>query len=505
MTIKSIMKRSEHCHILWIMLVLLAFCFGSCKDDDNSNEAKPFDPSQPVKITDFTPKEGGVGQRLVIYGNNFGNDPSIINVSIGGKKAKVIGVGNDGLYVLVPSKAYEGIDLKGTIEVRIGDEGNPVIGEAGDKFTYQLKMVVSTLAGYKNDKGDEPWKDGKFKAQSELSMASGFKNSSWLKFDRNNPKHLWMVFDDVDGLYLINFEDSTIVKKKSGFSRPRAIDFTLDGQYMLIAEDRGDENGQNVVRLSRSSGFLSQEIVTKFKQCNTVAIHPVTGDMYFNSFDKGQFYWFDIHKYFADGGIARGVRDANWGDYGKELFTILDPGWEYRIIIHPTGNYAYIMIVNKNYIMRTDYNWVTNRFNPPYMFSGSTSREAGYLDGVGTNTKYNQPYQGVFVYNEEYEKQGRLDLYDFYIADMHNHAIRKLTPDGELTTFAGRGSSSLNSDPWGYVDGDLREEARFDRPTGIEYDEKEKAFYIGDRENHRIRKIGLEEMDLSVSGEADKE
>lgn len=509
MTVKSIMKKSERWRIHWVMLALIAFCFGSCKDDDNNTESKPFDPSQPVEITDFTPKEGGVGQRVIIYGKNFGNDPNIVNVSIGGKKAKVIGVGNDGLYILVPSKAYEGIDLKGTIEVRIGDETNPAIGEASEKFTYQLKMVVSTLAGYKNDKGDQPWKDGKFKDPDYLLMASGFKNPSWFKMDPKNPKNIWMVFDNADNtsvqdLYLINFEDSTIVKKKSGFDRPRAIDFTLDGEYMLIAEDRGGENDRNVLRLSRSSGFQSQEIVTKYKQCNTVAIHPVTGDMYFNSFDKGQFYWFDIHKYFADGGIARGVKDANWGDYGKELFTILDPGWEYRIIIHPTGNYAYIVVVNKHYIMRTDYNWVTNRFNPPYMFSGSPSREAGYLDGVGTNTKYNTPYQGVFVYNEEYEKQGRLDHYDFYIADTHNHAIRKLTPDGELTTFAGRGSSSLNPDPWGYVDGDLREEARFDRPTGISYNEEEKVFYIGDWKNNRIRKIGLEEMDLSVSDEAGK-
>ncbi|HAJ82526.1 MAG: hypothetical protein CMB97_02445, partial [Flavobacteriaceae bacterium] len=70
---------------------------------------------------------------------------------------------------------------------------------------------------------------------------------------------------------------------------------------------------------------------------------------------------------------------------------------------------------------------------------------------------------------------------------------RKLTPEGSVTTFAGRGSSSINPDPWGYVNGDLREEARFDQPTGIAYNEEEKAFYIGDKSNHRFRKIALEE------------
>ena len=45
--------------------------------------------------------------------------------------------------------------------------------------------------------------------------------------------------------------------------------------------------------------------------------------------------------------------------------------------------------------------------------------------------------------------------------------IRKITPQGKVSTFAGRGSASLNGNPWGYVDGDLRQEARFDRPKGI--------------------------------------
>jgi hypothetical protein len=101
----------------------------------------------------------------------------------------------------------------------------------------------------------------------------------------------------------------------------------------------------------------------------------------------------------------------------------------------------------------------------------------------------------VFVKNQAYVEAGKPDQYDFYFTDLMNHAIRALTPEGAVTTFAGRGSSSLNANPYGYVNGDLREEARFDRPSGIAYNEQEGAFYIGDRENRRIRKIALEEMD----------
>ena len=94
--------------------------------------------------------------------------------------------------------------------------------------------------------------------------------------------------------------------------------------------------------------------------------------------------------------------------------------------------------------------------------------------------------------NEEYVKQGLEDEYDFYVCDQHTGSIRKITPQGMVTTYAGRGSSGLDGNHWGYVDGDLRIEARFDQPQGIAYDEETKQFYIYDTINRRIRFIGLE-------------
>lgn len=479
---KNIMEKFKSWwRIRWIMPLLLFLCLTSCKDNnENSNSAPPFDSSQPVVITDFLPKEGGIGQRLVIYGKNFGNDLSLIRVYIGGKEAKVIGVEGESLYCLVPGKA-----IKGNIEVWVGKGDNPVVAEAGEIFQYQRKMVVSTVAGYKTDRDDQGWKDGKFKDPDPNKMAAGFRNSGWLKFDPVNPKNLWMVCDGNDGLYLINFQDSTITKRQGGFDRPRAIDFTIDGQYMLVAEDRGGEDDRNVIRVDRAQNFVNKDIITRYKQCNTVAVHPVNGEMYFNSYEKGQFYRYDLNKYFSEG---LGPKDY------VSLFFVHDPEWEYRIIIHPTGNYAYVVIVNKHYILRVDYNWEKQQFNQPYVVCG-TIRESGYEDGVGTSTHLNQPYQGVFVKNTEYEAAGKSDVYDFYFTDKFNHAIRKLTPEGAVTTFAGRGSSSINPNPYGYIDGDLREEARFDRPTGIAYNEGERAFYVADDENRRLRKIALEEMD----------
>ena len=81
-----------------------------------------------------------------------------------------------------------------------------------------------------------------------------------------------------------------------------------------------------------------------------------------------------------------------------------------------------------------------------------------------------------------------------YLTDRHNHAIRILSPLGQVTTYAGRGSASLNSNPWGYANGKpLREDARFN-PLRIAWDERDNTIYVGDANNYRIRKISEEDI-----------
>ncbi|MFC6857792.1 IPT/TIG domain-containing protein [Zunongwangia atlantica 22II14-10F7] len=475
----NILYNKRRLNILYLILAFLSVGFYSCQDNDEEDIiSQAFDPSKPVEVSGFTPESGGAGQRLVIYGKNFGTDPSIVKVLIGGKEAKVINVNGESLYCLVPQQAFGG-----DIEVRIGGEEREVSGYSENAFDYQRKMVVSTLIGYKNDRGDEPWKDGKFKADNPNDRASGFWEPSFMKFDPVNSNHLWVVFDFNNGLYKIDFADSTVVKVRSDFDRPRSIDFTLDGEYMIIAEDRGGENDRATYRLSRDKDWQDREVLTRYKQSNGASIHPVNGEMYFNSYEKGQFFRFDLNKYFEEG-----LGDKEF----ETLFVVHDPQWEYKTFIHPSGNYAYIIVINQHYILRVDYNWEKEQFNQPYLVCGQL-KSPGYQDGVGSSVRLRNPYQGVFVKNEDYVEAGKPDEYDFYFTEQHNHDIRKLTPEGSVTTFAGRGSSSINPDPWGYVNGDLREEARFDQPTGIAYNEEEKAFYIGDKSNHRFRKIALEE------------
>lgn len=467
-------RRKGTASFLTVCLALLLLA--GCKKDGQEDvaQAPSYDPNKEVVVTDFTPRSGGVGQRLIVYGSNFGNDPDIVKVKIGGKKAILINVKGSALYCLVPEKAYSG-----EVEVTIGSDSQQKQGVAPNKFEYQRKMIVTTLAGTRDERGNFETKDGPF------NNCGGFFNPSYFTWDPKDPDLLYIAQDGGD-VRLLNFRDSTvttpITRGMGNWSRIRSIEFTKDMDHMVIANDQGDINGISTSILTRGNRFRDPQLLTSYRQCNGAAIHPVNGEMYFNSFEKGQLFRFDMEKYFA--GETDGVKDY------EELFKIQDNDWEFVTYIHPTGSYAYIVVINRHYILRTDYNWERKAFMQPYVVCGEPGA-SGWNDGVGTNVRLNQPYQGVFVKNPEYT--GRQDEYDFYFTEVYNHDIRILSPEGKVTTFAGRGSSSINPNPYGYIDGDLRQEARFDRPRGIAYDEVNKVFYIGDTENRRIRKIGWEE------------
>jgi sugar lactone lactonase YvrE len=100
-------------------------------------------------------------------------------------------------------------------------------------------------------------------------------------------------------------------------------------------------------------------------------------------------------------------------------------------------------------------------------FAGSGT--AGATNATGTSATFNGP-NGVAV-----DSAGTV-----YVADSSNHRIRRITPAGVVTTFAGSGSIGA-TDSSGTS-------ASFNFPYGVAVDSAG-VVYVGDTRNHRIRRI----------------
>jgi NHL repeat len=94
---------------------------------------------------------------------------------------------------------------------------------------------------------------------------------------------------------------------------------------------------------------------------------------------------------------------------------------------------------------------------------------AGNADGTGAAAQFNNPI-GVAC-----DSAGNV-----YVADTYNHCIRKVTPAGVVTTFAGSAESPGNADG--------TDAARFNYPNGVACDSAG-YLYVADTNNHCIRKV----------------
>ena len=102
-------------------------------------------------------------------------------------------------------------------------------------------------------------------------------------------------------------------------------------------------------------------------------------------------------------------------------------------------------------------------------FAGAAG-QSGFIDAIGSAARFNSPL-GIAV-----SSNGTV-----YVADCGNHSIRTIVPNGAVTTFAG------NTGDWGTADGSGTT-VHFNGPVGLALDDQGNVF-VSDSNNHIIRKI----------------
>ena len=105
----------------------------------------------------------------------------------------------------------------------------------------------------------------------------------------------------------------------------------------------------------------------------------------------------------------------------------------------------------------------------------------GHADGPGNTAHFKDP-MGVAV-----DSKGNV-----IVADKSNHAIRKVTPEGVVSTLAGCVGHAGGADGVGSA-------VRFKDPTGVAVDSAGNI-YVADNSNHAIRKISPEGLVTTLAG-----
>jgi ABC-type branched-subunit amino acid transport system substrate-binding protein len=104
----------------------------------------------------------------------------------------------------------------------------------------------------------------------------------------------------------------------------------------------------------------------------------------------------------------------------------------------------------------------------------------GYRDGPAAQARFST-LSGVAV-----DRQG-----DIYLVELHGNRVRRITPDGMVSTLAGTGAP-------GYADGP-GSTAQFSGPESLDVDDRGNV-YVADSANHRIRVIGPDGTVSTLAG-----
>lgn len=134
-----------------------------------------------------------------------------------------------------------------------------------------------------------------------------------------------------------------------------------------------------------------------------------------------------------------------------------------------------------NFYIADSYNHRIRKMSPTgEVTTLAGSGEAGSVDGVGTSASFLTPVALVL------DAGGNL-----FVADQKMHRIRKVTPQGIVSTFAGDGKIGSSNG--------LGTAASFSSPSGLAIDASGNL-YVGDQGNNMIRKITPQGLVSTVAG-----
>ena len=205
-------------------LFALVFMLGSCEDKDNKAVPQPPKSGVPIKATSFYPDSGKIAEKVIILGENFGTDPSLLKVYFNKKRGKVVGCDGTSMYVVCPRMPGDG---------RTGPRGdtcNIAVVYGKDSiilpkiFRYKQSVSVSTIVG-----------NGKYEF-SEGTLSTATIRARYLAVDEDDNIFAIQRSDGTDGLVRINEEENSVTIMTKGLDAPNALCIFKSGVIYFPAD-----------------------------------------------------------------------------------------------------------------------------------------------------------------------------------------------------------------------------------------------------------------------------
>jgi sugar lactone lactonase YvrE len=404
-------------------------------------------------ISTYTTHAAG-GASITISGTGFSSTASQNIVTINGIAATVSNATTTSLTVTVPAKVGSG-------QIQLSVNGQAAI--TAGSFTYDWVAIVTTLAG-----------NGNVGSTDGVGANATFTWPNGLKVDANG--NIYVA--DMNSNKIRKITPAGVVTTFAGSGIPGPADGTgTNAQFYNPTEIVIDANGNLFVADSWSNAIRKitpAGVVTTFAGSGAAGNVDGTGTL-------AQFY--------NPVGIAI---DQNGNlfvtDNGNNEIRKITPSGVVTTIagtvvpgnVDGTGTSALFnrpggitIDANSNLFVADSWNNEIRKITPAGIVTTVAGNAIhGSTDGTGTNAQFYFP-QGITT-----DANGNI-----YVADLSNNEIRKITPAGVVTTFAGTGTR-------GSSDG-LATAALFDDPTGVAVDANGNV-YVADAGNNMIRKISFQ-------------
>ncbi|MDR2215559.1 MAG: IPT/TIG domain-containing protein [Nevskiaceae bacterium] len=441
---------------LIVGLPLLGACGGGGGGDGDSSINPPAPPPPPAAaaptIATFQPDQGGFDTEVTIAGTNFSSTPAGNTVTFNGVTALVTAAGTTELKVLVPKNTSS----TGNVRVTVANQ----TATSGRVFTYVPTLMVSTLAGTGSPGfADGPGDSAQFNTPIGIIVdASGMLVVADAENNRIRTITPDGLVSTLAGTGEVGFENGPIASAKFHYPEYLALDPT-GNMYVSDSEN-------NSIRKITAEGMVSTVAGTDnqgyrngpgadalFTYPEGIALNAA-GSLYVA--DNGN----NCIRAIAPDGTVSTVAGA--GPTGCS-FDPVDLQFPHGVAVDTAGT-IYVSEVEGHRISRVAPNGTVTTL--------AGTGVPGLADGPALEAQFDSPL-GLTVDNAGV----------VYVAEWGNHRIRKITPDGTVSTLAGAGTPGFANGP--------ADNAQFNTPASVALDSLGNL-YVTDAFNHRIRKIAWE-------------